>query len=289
MILDKNTKVIVQGLGKDGTFQAQRSIEYGTNVVACVHPNRQGVLFEGSIPYFETVKDAVDETNANVGVIYVPAPFAMDAIIEQIDAKVEIVVCITEGIPIHDMVKVKNHLKGKKTRLVGPNCPGIILPRLKLKVGIIPSNICEDGNVGVVSRSGTLTYEAISQIGEAGLGQSLCVGIGGDPIHGTSFIDVLEYFEKDNNTNSIVLIGEIGGQLEADAAHWIKNSDVKKPVVGFIAGQTAPKGRTMGHAGAIVGGKDDTAEAKKQILSNCGIHVVNSPADIGEMVKKVLK
>ena len=220
MILDKNTKVIVQGLGKDGTFQAQRSIEYGTNVVACVHPNRQGVLFEGSIPYFETVKDAVDETNANVGVIYVPAPFAMDAIIEQIDAKVEIVVCITEGIPIHDMVKVKNHLKGKKTTLIGPNCPGIILPRLKLKVGIIPSNICEDGNVGVVSRSGTLTYEAISQIGEAGLGQSLCVGIGGDPIHGTSFIDVLEYFEKDNNTNSIVLIGEIGGTKEQEAAEY---------------------------------------------------------------------
>mgnify|MGYP003312998112 CR=1 FL=1 len=192
MILDKNTKVLVQGLGKDGTFQAQRSIEYGTNVVACVHPNRQGVLFEDRIPYFETVKDAVDETNANVGVIYVPAPFAMDAIIEQIDANLEIVVCITEGIPIHDMVKVKNHLKDKKTTLIGPNCPGIILPRLKIKVGIIPSNICHDGNVGVVSRSGTLTYEAISQIGEAGLGQSLCVGIGGDPIHGTSFIDSLE-------------------------------------------------------------------------------------------------
>ena len=286
MILDKNTKVLVQGLGKDGTFQAQRSIEYGTNVVACVHPNRQGVLFEDRIPYFETVKDAVDETNANVGVIYVPAPFAMDAIIEQIDANLEIVVCITEGIPIHDMVKVKNHLKDKKTTLIGPNCPCIILPRLKLKVGIIPSNICHDGNVGVVSRSGTLTYEAISQIGEAGLGQSLCVGIGGDPIHGTSFIDVLEFFEKDKNTNSIVLIGEIGGTKEQEAAEFIR-SKVSKPVVFTIAGTTAPKGKRMGHAGAVISGKMGLASEKIKALITAGAHLADDPSKIGETLKSI--
>jgi len=286
MILDKNTKILVQGLGKDGTFQAQRSIEYGTNVVACVHPNRQGVLFEDRIPYFETVKDAVDETNANVGVIYVPAPFAMDAIIEQIDANLEIVVCITEGIPIHDMVKVKNHLKDKKTTLIGPNCPGIILPRLKIKVGIIPSNICHDGNVGVVSRSGTLTYEAISQIGEAGLGQSLCVGIGGDPIHGTSFIDVLEFFEKDKNTNSIVLIGEIGGTKEQEAAEFIR-SKVSKPVVFTIAGTTAPKGKRMGHAGAVISGKMGLASEKIKALITAGAHHADDPSKIGETLKSI--
>lgn len=286
MILDKNTKVLVQGLGKDGTFQAQRSIEYGTNVVACVHPNRQGVLFEDRIPYFETVKDAVDETNANVGVIYVPAPFAMDAIIEQIDANLEIVVCITEGIPIHDMVKVKNHLKDKKTTLIGPNCPGIILPRLKIKVGIIPSNICHDGNVGVVSRSGTLTYEAISQIGEAGLGQSLCVGIGGDPIHGTSFIDVLEFFEKDKNTNSIVLIGEIGGTKEQEAAEFIR-SKVSKPVVFTIAGTTAPKGKRMGHAGAVISGKMGLASEKIKALITAGAHHADDPSKIGETLNSI--
>ena len=286
MILDKNTKVLVQGLGKDGTFQAQRSIEYGTNVVACVHPNRQGVLFEDRIPYFETVKDAVDETNANVGVIYVPAPFAMDAIIEQIDANLEIVVCITEGIPIHDMVKVKNHLKDKKTTLIGPNCPGIILPRLKIKVGIIPSNICDDGNVGVVSRSGTLTYEAISQIGEAGLGQSLCVGIGGDPIHGTSFIDVLEFFEKDKNTNSIVLIGEIGGTKEQEAAEFIR-SKVSKPVVFTIVGTTAPKGKRMGHAGAVISGKMGLASEKIKALITAGAHHADDPSKIGETLKSI--
>ena len=286
MILDKNTKVLVQGLGKDGTFQAQRSIEYGTNVVACVHPNRQGVLFEDRIPYFETVKDAVDETNANVGVIYVPAPFAMDAIIEQIDANLEIVVCITEGIPIHDMVKVKNHLKDKKTTLIGPNCPGIILPRLKIKVGIIPSNICHDGNVGVVSRSGTLTYEAISQIGEVGLGQSLCVGIGGDPIHGTSFIDVLEFFEKDKNTNSIVLIGEIGGTKEQEAAEFIR-SKVSKPVVFTIAGTTAPKGKRMGHAGAVISGKMGLASEKIKALITAGAHHADDPSKIGETLKSI--
>ena len=286
MILDKNTKVLVQGLGKDGTFQAQRSIEYGTNVVACVHPNRQGVLFEDRIPYFETVKDAVDETNANVGVIYVPAPFAMDAIIEQIDANLEIVVCITEGIPIHDMVKVKNHLKDKKTTLIGPNCPGIILPRLKIKVGIIPSNICHDGNVGVVSRSGTLTYEAISQIGEAGLGQSLCVGIGGDPIHGTSFIDVLEFFEKDKNTNSIVLIGEIGGTKEQEAAEFIR-SKVSKPVVFTIAGTTAPKGKRMGHAGPVISGKMGLASEKIKALITAGAHHADDPSKIGETLKSI--
>ena len=210
----------------------------------------------------------------------------MDAIIEQIDANLEIVVCITEGIPIHDMVKVKNHLKDKKTTLIGPNCPGIILPRLKIKVGIIPSNICHDGNVGVVSRSGTLTYEAISQIGEAGLGQSLCVGIGGDPIHGTSFIDVLEFFEKDKNTNSIVLIGEIGGTKEQEAAEFIR-SKVSKPVVFTIAGTTAPKGKRMGHAGAVISGKMGLASEKIKALITAGAHHADDPSKIGETLKSI--
>ena len=286
MMIDKNTKVLVQGLGKDGSFQAKRSIEYGTNVVACVHPNRNDQLFEGNIPYFETVKEAIKKTGANAGVIYVPAPFASDAIIEQIDAGLHLVVCITEGIPVHEMVKVKSYLKGKKTKLIGPNCPGIISPQLGIKIGIIPGNICKEGSVGVVSRSGTLTYEAISQIGDAGFGQSLCIGIGGDPIHGTTFIDALEFFEKDKNTESIVLIGEIGGTKEQQAAEFIKNN-VSKPVVFTIAGTTAPKGKRMGHAGAVISGKMGLASEKIKSLKNAGAHHADDPSKIGETLKSI--
>jgi len=287
MLLDNNTKVLVQGLGKDGSFQAQRAIEYGTNVVACVHPNREGQLFENKIPYFESAKDAVKKTGANAGVIYVPAPFAMDAIIEQVDANLELVVCITEGIPVHDMIKVKSYMKGKKCRLIGPNCPGIISPALKIKIGIIPGNICNEGNVGLVSRSGTLTYEAISQIGEAGLGQSLCIGIGGDPIHGTSFIDALSFFEQDKNTKSIVLIGEIGGTKEQQAAEYIK-SHISKPIVFTIAGTTAPKGKRMGHAGAVISGKMGLASEKIKALKEAGAHHADDPSKIGVTLKSVL-
>jgi succinyl-CoA synthetase alpha subunit len=287
MLLDNNTKVLVQGLGKDGSFQAQRAIEYGTNVVACVHPNREGQLFENKIPYFESAKDAVKKTGANAGVIYVPAPFAMDAIIEQVDANLELVVCITEGIPVHDMIKVKSYMKGKKCRLIGPNCPGIISPALKIKIGIIPGNICNEGDVGLVSRSGTLTYEAISQIGEAGLGQSLCIGIGGDPIHGTSFIDALSFFEQDKNTKSIVLIGEIGGTKEQQAAEYIK-SHISKPIVFTIAGTTAPKGKRMGHAGAVISGKMGLASEKIKALKEAGAHHADDPSKIGVTLKSVL-
>jgi len=288
MLLDKNTKVLVQGLGKDGSFQAKKSMEYGTNVVACVHPNRNGQFFENKIPYFETVNEAINETGANAGVIYVPAPFATDAIIEQIDAGLDLIVCINEGIPVHDMVKVKSYLKGKKTKLIGPNCPGIISPELKIKIGIIPGDICNVGNVGVVSRSGTLTYEAISQIGDAGFGQSLCVGIGGDPIHGTSFIDALEFFEQDKNTNSIVLIGEIGGTKEQQAAEFIKKN-IHKPVVFTIAGTTAPKGKRMGHAGAVISGKMGLASEKIKKLENSGAHYADDPSKIGETLTRLIK
>ena len=287
MLFDKNTKVLVQGLGKDGSFQAKKSIEYGTNVVACVHPNRKGQLFEEKIPFFETVIEAKEKTGANAGVIYVPAPFAIDAIIEQIDAGLDLVVCITEGIPVHDMVKVKNYLKDKKTKLIGPNCPGIISPKQKIKIGIIPGDICKSGDVGVVSRSGTLTYEAIAQIGDAGYGQSLCIGIGGDPIHGTSFIDALEYFENDDSTNSIVLIGEIGGTKEQQAAEFIKNN-ISKPVVFTIAGTTAPKGKRMGHAGAVISGKMGLASEKILALKNAGAHHANDPSKIGETLKRII-
>ena len=286
MILDSNTKVLIQGLGKDGSFQAQKAIEYGTNIVACVHPNKKGLLFENKIPYFETAKDAVKKTGANVGVIYVPAPFAMDAIIEQVDANLELIVCITEGIPVHDMIKVKNYMKGKKSRLIGPNCPGIIAPNLKIKIGIIPGNICKEGDVGLVSRSGTLTYEAISQIGEAGFGQSLCIGIGGDPIHGTSFIDALSYFEQDKNTKSIVLIGEIGGTKEQQAAEYIK-THISKPIVFTIAGTTAPKGKRMGHAGAVISGRMGLASEKIKALKEAGAHHSDDPSKIGETLKNI--
>ena len=288
VLVDKNSKVIVQGFtGSEGSFHSEQMIDYGTNIVGGVTPGKGGKTHLGK-PVFNTVSQAVKSTGANTSIIFVPAAFAPDAIFEACDAGIKVIVAITEGIPINDMSKVFAYLKNKDCRLIGPNCPGIITPG-EAKVGIMPGFVFNNGRVGLVSKSGTLTYEAADQISKAGYGISTAIGIGGDPIIGTTVRDAVELFFNDVETDCVVLIGEIGGQLEADAAHWIKNSDVTKPVVGFIAGQTAPKGRTMGHAGAIVGGKDDTAEAKKQILKNCGIHVVDSPADIGEMVKKVLK
>ena len=288
VLVDKNSKIIVQGFtGSEGSFHSEQMIDYGTNIVGGVTPGKGGKTHLGK-PVFNTVSQAVKSTGANTSIIFVPAAFAPDAIFEACDAGIKVIVAITEGIPINDMSKVFAYLKNKDCRLIGPNCPGIITPG-EAKVGIMPGFVFNHGRVGLVSKSGTLTYEAADQISKAGYGISTAIGIGGDPIIGTTVRDAVELFFNDDETDCVVLIGEIGGQLEADAAHWIKNSDVTKPVVGFIAGQTAPKGRTMGHAGAIVGGKDDTAEAKKQILSNCGIHVVNSPADIGEMVKKILK
>ena len=288
VLVDKNSKIIVQGFtGSEGSFHSEQMIGYGTNIVGGVTPGKGGKIHLGK-PVFNTVSQAVKQTGANTSIIFVPAAFAPDAIFEACDAGIKVIVAITEGIPINDMSKVFAYLKNKDCRLIGPNCPGIITPG-EAKVGIMPGFVFNRGRVGLVSKSGTLTYEAADQISKAGYGISTAIGIGGDPIIGTTVRDAVELFFNDDETDCVVLIGEIGGQLEADAAHWIKNSDVTKPVVGFIAGQTAPKGRTMGHAGAIVGGKDDTAEAKKQILSNCGIHVVNSPAAIGEMVKKVLK
>ena len=288
VLVNKNSKIIVQGFtGSEGSFHSEQMIDYGTNIVGGVTPGKGGKTHLGK-PVFNTVSQAVKLTGANTSIIFVPAAFAPDAIFEACDAGIKVIVAITEGIPINDMSKVFAYLKNKDCRLIGPNCPGIITPG-EAKVGIMPGFVFNHGRVGLISKSGTLTYEAADQISKAGYGISTAIGIGGDPIIGTTVRDAVELFFNDDETDCVVLIGEIGGQLEADAAHWIKNSDVTKPVVGFIAGQTAPKGRTMGHAGAIVGGKDDTAEAKKQILSNCGIHVVNSPADIGEMVKKVLK
>jgi len=288
VLVDKNSKIIVQGFtGSEGSFHSEQMIDYGTNIVGGVTPGKGGKTHLGK-PVFNTVSQAVKSTGANTSIIFVPAAFAPDAIFEACDAGIKVIVAITEGIPINDMSKVFAYLKNKDCRLIGPNCPGIITPG-EAKVGIMPGFVFNHGRVGLVSKSGTLTYEAADQISKAGYGISTAIGIGGDPIIGTTVRDAVELFFNDDETDCVVLIGEIGGQLEADAAYWIKNSDVTKPVVGFIAGQTAPKGRTMGHAGAIVGGKDDTAEAKKQILSNCGIHVVDSPADIGEMVKKVLK
>ena len=287
ILLDKNTKVLIQGVGRDGSFQAIKSIEYGTNVVSCVHPNRKDQFFQEKIPFFGSVKEAVEKTGANAGVIYVPAPFAMDAIIEQIDADLDVCVCITEGIPIHDMMMIKNYIKNKKTKLIGPNCPGIISPKLNLKMGIIPGNICNPGNIGIVSRSGTLTYEAIAQISEIGMGQSSCIGIGGDPIHGLSYVDVLKMFEEDPETKAIVLIGEIGGTKEQRAAEYISNN-VAKPVIFTIAGSTAPPGKRMGHAGAVINGKMGLASEKILALKKAGAYHAEDPSKIGETIKQIL-
>ena len=288
VLVDKNSKIIVQGFtGKEGTFHSSQMIEYGTNIVGGVTPNKGGQKHLG-LPVFNSVVDAINETDANTSIIFVPPAFAGNAIIEAAEAGISVVIAITEGIPVKDMIKVNNHIKGLNTILVGPNCPGVITPN-EAKVGIMPGFIFKRGNVGIVSKSGTLTYEAADQVVKQGLGISTAIGIGGDPIIGTTVKDALKLFVNDDETDIIVLIGEIGGQLEADAAKWYLDSKSNKPVIGFIAGETAPSGRTMGHAGAIVGGSDDTAIAKKRILIESGIHVVDSPAEIGKKVIEIVK
>lgn len=288
VLVNKNSKVIVQGFtGGEGTFHATQMIEYGTNVVGGVTPGKGGTQHLER-PVFNTVADAVAKTGADVSIIFVPAAFAADAIMEAADAGIKVIVCITEGIPVKDMIYAKEYLKGKNCRLVGPNCPGVITAG-EAKVGIMPGFVFKKGKVGIVSKSGTLTYEAADQIAKAGLGVTTAIGIGGDPIIGTPTKDAVELLMNDPETEAIVMIGEIGGSYEAEAARWIKANGNKKPVVGFIAGQTAPKGRTMGHAGAIVGGAEDTAQAKMKIMRECGIVVCESPAEIGKTMAAVLK
>ena len=286
VLVNKSSNVIVQGFtGNDGTFHSEQMIEYGTNLVGGVTPGKGGTVHLGK-PVFNTVEDAVKKVNANTSLIFVPPPFAADAIMEAADAGINVIICITEGIPTKDMIKVKNYLENKSCTLVGPNCPGVITPG-EAKCGIMPGFVFKKGRIGVVSKSGTLTYEAADQVVKAGLGISTAIGIGGDPIIGTTTKDAVELFMNDDETDGIIMIGEIGGQLEADAAKWIKKNGTK-PVVGFIAGKTAPAGRTMGHAGAIVGGKDDTADAKMQILRECGISVAESPANIGSLMAQLI-
>ncbi|MBI52674.1 MAG: succinate--CoA ligase subunit alpha [Flavobacteriaceae bacterium] len=286
VLVDKNSRIIVQGFtGKEGTFHSTQMIEYGTKIVGGVTPKKGGQTHL-DLPVFNSVADAIKETNANTSIIFVPPAFAANAIIEAADAGIKVIIAITEGIPVRDMIRVNNHIKDIDTVLVGPNCPGVITPD-EAKVGIMPGFIFKKGRVGIVSKSGTLTYEAADQVVKQGLGISTAIGIGGDPIIGTTVRDALMLFVNDPETEIIVLIGEIGGQLEADAAKWYHESNSKKPVIGFIAGETAPSGRTMGHAGAIVGGADDTAAAKKRILREYGIHVVDSPAEIGKKVLEI--
>ena len=286
VLVDQNTRVLFQGFtGREASFHAQASIDYGTQVVGGVTPGKGGLMHLGR-PVFNTVADAVKQTGANASVIFVPPPYAADAIMEAVDAGVPLVVCITEGIPTADMVRAREFMQGKASRLIGPNCPGIISPG-KCKIGIMPAHIHKEGNVGVVSRSGTLTYEAVGQLSKLGIGQSTCIGIGGDPIIGTSFLDAIKMFNEDPNTRAIVMIGEIGGNAEETAAEYIK-THVKKPVVGFIAGQTAPPGRRMGHAGAIISGGSGKAEDKMKAMKDAGITVCATPAEIGEKVKSRL-
>lgn len=287
VLVNKDSKIIVQGFtGSEGTFHATQMIEYGSNVVGGVTPGKGGTTHLDR-PVFNTVKDAVDQAGADTTIIFVPPAFAADAIMEAADAGIKVIITITEGIPVADMIKAYDYIKHRDCRLVGPNCPGVITPG-EAKVGIMPGFVFKKGTVGIVSKSGTLTYEAADQVVKQGLGITTAIGIGGDPIIGTTTKEAVELLMNDPETECIIMIGEIGGQLEADAAKWIKADGNKKPVVGFIAGETAPKGRTMGHAGAIVGGADDTAEAKKRIMRENGIHVVDSPAEIGKKVKEVL-
>ncbi len=285
--MNKNSRIIVQGFtGSEGTFHAEQMIEYGTNVVGGVTPGKGGQEHLGK-PVFNTVEEAVEKAGANTSIIFVPPAFAADAIMEAASAGIRVIITITEGIPVADMVKAYDYIKGKDCTLIGPNCPGVITPG-EAKVGIMPGFVFEKGHVGIVSKSGTLTYEAADQVVRQGLGITTAIGIGGDPIIGTTTREAVELLINDPDTHCVVMIGEIGGQLEADAARWYKESGSKKPIVGFIAGETAPAGRTMGHAGAIVGGSDDTAQAKKRIMRECGIHVVDSPAEIGLKVKEVI-
>ncbi|WP_227395548.1 succinate--CoA ligase subunit alpha [Jeotgalibacillus aurantiacus] len=287
VFIDKNTKVLVQGItGSTALFHTKQMLEYGTQIVAGVTPGKGGTEAEG-VPVFNTVEEAVKATGANVSVIYVPAPFAADAILECVDAELDMAICITEHIPVNDMIKVKRYMEGKNTRLVGPNCPGVITPD-ECKIGIMPGYIHTKGHVGVVSRSGTLTYEAVHQLSQEGIGQSTAVGIGGDPVNGTNFIDVLEAFNNDPETEAVIMIGEIGGTAEEEAAEWVK-ANMTKPVVGFIGGATAPPGKRMGHAGAIISGGKGTAEEKIRVMNECGIAVAETPSVMGETLIKVLK
>ena len=287
VLVNKNSKIIVQGFtGSEGTFHASQMIEYGTNVVGGVTPGKGGQTHLEK-PVFDTVKEAVDQVDANTSIIFVPPAFAADAIMEAADAGIKVIITITEGIPVADMIIASNYIKNKPCRLVGPNCPGVITPG-EAKVGIMPGFVFKKGTVGIVSKSGTLTYEAADQVVKQGLGITTAIGIGGDPIIGTTTKEAVELLINDQETECVVMIGEIGGQLEGDAAKWYKKSGSKKPVIGFIAGETAPAGRTMGHAGAIVGGSDDTAQAKKQIMRECGIHVVDSPAHIGSKMAELI-
>ena len=288
IIVNKDSKVLVQGFtGSEGTFHSEQMIEYGTNVVCGVTPGKGGTKHLDK-PVYNSVAEAVINEDINTSIIFVPPMFAADAIMEAAESGIKTIVTITEGIPVNDMTKVVSYIKGKKIRLIGPNCPGIITPD-EAKIGIMPGFVFKKGNVGIVSKSGTLTYEAADQVVKSGYGISTAIGVGGDPIIGTTLLDSVQLFMEDDETDVIVLIGEIGGQLEIDAAKWIKNNGNKKPVVGFIAGETAPKGRKMGHAGAIIGGKDDTASAKKRIMRESGVNVVDSPADIGKTVNEILK
>ena len=287
ILVNKNSKVIVQGFtGSEGTFHATQMIEYGTNVVGGVTPGKGGNQHLNK-PVYNTVYDAKKNTGANVSIIFVPPAFAGDAILESVDSKIDVIVAITEGIPVKDMIRVKSQIKNSNSTLIGPNCPGLITPE-EAKVGIMPGFVFKKGNIGIISKSGTLTYEAADQVVKSGFGISTAIGIGGDPIVGTSTLDAIKLFMDDDETDGIVMIGEIGGNYEAEASKWVRKNGNKKPVVGFIAGQTAPKGKRMGHAGAIIGGKDDTAEAKMQIMRECGLIVAESPANIGDQVKNNL-
>ena len=288
ILVNKNSRVVVQGItGSEGEFHTKQMLDYGTNIVAGVTPGKGGQsVLDGSINVYDSVEQSVEKTSANTAIIFVPPPFAAEAIIESSYAGIETIVCITEGIPVHDMIKVKQIIKRNQTKLIGPNCPGIITVD-ECKLGIMPGFICKKGNIGVVSKSGTLTYEAIDQLVNAGLGQTTAIGIGGDPIIGTTMKDCLKLFEDDSETEGVVIIGEIGGQMEIEAAHWAKKN-MSKPIAGFIAGQTAPPGKRMGHAGAIVSGGNDTAEAKVKVLKECGISVSESVADIGSIMKSLM-